>query len=44
MLFPGPETAITKEAPGAAKSEPEALYSVVPCWCQAATGIYKTLA
>ena len=44
MLFPGPETVITKEVPGAAKSEPEAMDSAIPCWCQAATGIYKTFA
>ena len=44
MLFPGPETVIIKEVPAAAKCEPEAMDDAIPCWCQAASGIYKTLA
>lgn len=44
MLFPGPETVITKELPAAAKDEPGALNGAAPCWCHAASVIYKTLA
>lgn len=44
MLFPGPETVITKDIPAAVKGEPGELDGAAPCWCHAATGIYKTLA
>ncbi|WP_156400256.1 hypothetical protein [Arthrobacter sp. Soil761] len=43
MLFPDPETVITKEVPVAAKTEPGTLNGAAPCWCRAASGIYKTL-